>query len=86
MFKFITGCHPKGDGPNPDHKLCANTVTLPLSHSGEAVTETDNSKSEIEYLILLASACYIDHIEKSINFNEFFVINQKKTFLIHLEE
>jgi len=58
----------------------------PLSHSGEAVTETDNSKSEIGYLILLASACYIDHIEKSINFNEFFVINQKKTFLIHLEE
>jgi hypothetical protein len=58
----------------------------PLSHSGEAVTETDNSKSEIGYLILLVSACYIDHIEKSINFNEFFVINQKKTFLIHLGE
>ena len=86
MFKFITGRHPKGDGLNPDHKLCANTVTFhPFSFRGGS-NGNKQFQSEIGYLILLVSACFKDHMEKSINFNEFFVINQKKTFLMHLAE
>ena len=43
-------------------------------------------QSEIQYLVLLVSTCLNDHIEKSINFNEVFVTNQKKkTFSIYLQ-
>ena len=80
MFKFITGRHPIGDGLNPDHKLCANTVTFPPFSYWRGCNVYKQFQREIEYLVLLVSTCQLNHMEKSIDLNDFFVINQKKHF------